>query len=50
MRLVTMFLAAVKASLVKLGVDESRLHRIVQEVSACNACMHTPYCTSRHRF
>lgn len=36
--LVTVFLAAVKASLVKLGVDESRLHRIVQEVSAYNAC------------
>lgn len=32
--LVTVFLAAVKASLVKLGVDKSRLHRIVQEVQA----------------
>ena len=28
------FLTAVKASLVKLGVDENRLHRITQEVSA----------------
>lgn len=32
---VSTFLAAVKASLVKLGVDENRLHRIVEEVSTC---------------
>lgn len=30
---VSTFLAAVKASLVKLGVDKNRLHRIVAEVS-----------------
>lgn len=32
---VSAFLAAVKASLVQLGVDENKLHRIVEEVSTC---------------
>ena len=36
---VSTFLAAVKASLVKLGVDENRLHRIIEEVGTCLASM-----------
>jgi len=43
LRHVAEFLTAVKASLVKLGVDESRLQRITQEVGPCHGLPRTAF-------